>query len=447
MNDGDPRFPLDSAYLDRLIREREIDLSCVSIRELKRLVDTASRHFGIEFLRFEFGIPGLPAARIGPEEEIRALREDDKLPSTYPPFDGIPRLKRAAALFAKKFLNIEVLPENCIPTVGAMQGCLISQAIAGRRRRGSDTILYLDPGFPVNKLQTKFLGLKMDSIDLYDCRGSELIARLERIFSSGKIGALLWSSPNNPTWICLKEAELEGIGRLLTMHDVIGIEDSAYFGMDFRFDYGVPGQPPYQPTVAWYTDNYIIVISSSKIFSYAGQRIAITIVSPGLMEKRYPYLKEYYNTDLFGHAFVHGGIYPTTAGVPQAPQHALAALFEAACDGSYGFLEIARRYGDRARKAKEIFLAGGFDLLYGEDQGEPIADGFYFTIYRGNMTGGQLLKHMLLFGLAGISLRATGTVREGVRICISLMDESRFDELRTRVSALDRYLKNHNIGD
>ena len=447
MNDRDSRFPLDGDYLDGLVRQREIDLNYVSIRELKRLVDTATAHFGIDFLRFEFGIPGLPAERIGPEEEIRALRESRSLPSTYPPFDGIPRLKKAAALFVEKFLNIEVRPENCMPTVGAMQGCLIGQAIAGRRRRESDTILYLDPGFPVNKLQTKFLGLKMDSIDLYDCRGKELIARLEKVFSTGKIGALLWSSPNNPTWICLKEDELEGMGKLLTRYDVIGIEDSAYFGMDFRIDYGVPGQPPFQPTVARYTDNYVIIISSSKIFSYAGQRVAISIISPGLMEKRYPYLREYYNTALFGHAFVHGGIYPTTAGVPQTPQHALAALFEAACDGSYEFLKNARRYGERARKAKEIFLSAGFDLLYDEDLGEPIADGFYFTVRRGNMTGGQLLRHMLLFGLAGIPLRTAGTVREGVRICVSLIDESRFDELRSRVTALAGYLKNHNIGD
>ena len=56
----------------------------------------------------------------------------------------------------------------CIPTVGAMHGGFICQAIAGRIRKESDTILYLDPGFPVNKLQTKFLGLQESSIDLYD---------------------------------------------------------------------------------------------------------------------------------------------------------------------------------------------------------------------------------------------------------------------------------------
>ena len=37
----------------------------------------------------------------------------------------------------------------------------------------------------------------------------------QEIFSSGKIGGLIWSSPNNPTWVCFKEEELKSIGDLL----------------------------------------------------------------------------------------------------------------------------------------------------------------------------------------------------------------------------------------
>lgn len=441
MTKPDPFFPLDSSFVEQAIGEAEVDLEAISIRELSRLVDDLSEHFGIDFLRFEFGIPGLPAERLAPEEEIRVLTENEKLPSTYPPFDGVPRLKQAAALFLEKFLNIGVGPENCIPTVGAVHGCFIAQAIAGRRREEASTIVYLDPGFPVNKLQTKFLGLEMESVDIYDCRGPKLVDRLEDLFATGKIGGLLWSSPNNPSWVCLKEQELEGIGRLLTEYDVIGIEDSAYFGMDFRVDFGIPGEPPYPPTVARYTDNYIIVLSSSKIFSYAGQRVAVSVISPGLMKRRYPYLKNFTGTEIVGHAFIHGGLYSTTAGASHAPQHGLAALFEAACDGRYDFLKKLRRYGDRARRAKEIFLSRGFDLVYSEDLGEPIADGFYFTIGRNKLTGGTLLYHMLRFGMAGIPLKTTGTRREGIRICVSMLDESLFGELESRVTALDAYLK------
>lgn len=433
-------FPLDSTLLDKLLQKRELDLEVIGIRELNGLVDTLSAELGIEFLRFEFGVPGLLASRIGPEEEIRVLQSNFAIPSTYPSFEGIPRLKQAAAEFVKAFLNIEVGPENCIPTMGAMHGDFISQAVAGKRRPETDTILYLDPGFPVNKLQTRFLGLKSVSIDFHDLRGEELIAEIERHFATGKIGGLIWSNPNNPTWICLKEEELEGIGKLLTKYDVIGIEDAAYFCMDFRVDYSVPYEPPYQPTIARYTDNCFVVISSSKIFNYAGQRIAVTVVSPNLMNKKYPYLEEHFNTDRVGQAFINGGLYSTTAGVPQSTQNALAALFEAAYSGKYNFLKVLRQYGERARFAKEKFLNAGFDFVYPDDMGEPIGDGFYFTVSRPGMTGGELLRAMLLFGMSGITLRITGTEREGVRICLSQLREDLFGELEKRLTDLDKHL-------
>ena len=432
---------METEFLDRLLQDREIDLYQVSIRELTRLVAELVDHFGVEYLRFEFGIPGLPPPAIGPEAEIQLLQDYPQTPATYPPFDGVPRLKQATARFIKQFTDIDVLPENCIPTVGAMHGGFIAQSIAGRRIEGADTILYLDPGFPVNKLQTQFLGLKAESIDIYDYRGQELIAEIERRFATGKIGGLLWSSPNNPSWVCLKDEELAGIGRLLTDYDVIGIEDAAYFGMDFRQDYGLPGKPPFVPTIANHTDNYLMVLSSSKIFSYAGQRVAVSVISPKLMHRRYPYLRKFHNTDLFGHAFVHGGIYTTTAGVPQTAQHALAALYEAASDGSYNFLERVRVYGDRARRMKQLFLSNGFELVYAEDMGEPIADGFYFTVIRPGMTGRELLYQMLLFGLAGLPLRTTGTRREGIRICVSLIRDDQLEELALRLAALDEQLQ------
>ncbi|SVC77786.1 uncharacterized protein METZ01_LOCUS330640, partial [marine metagenome] len=180
-------FPLDEAYLKERLESLEIDLRQVSIRELNRLVDELSNRFDVEFLRFEFGVPGLTPHQIGPEEEIQFLQDKSHAIGTYPPFDGVPSLKKATAKFVKNFLNVDVDAKCCIPTVGAMHGGFICQSIAGRLRPNSDTILYLDPGFPVNKLQTKFLGLRESSIDLYDYRGDKLIDEIERIFSMGQI--------------------------------------------------------------------------------------------------------------------------------------------------------------------------------------------------------------------------------------------------------------------
>ena len=143
MNSNNMKFPLDLDFLKKRLLDWEIDLENISIRELNRLVDELSKQFEVEFLRFEFGVPGFAPNRIGPEEEIRVLKENPSIPSTYPPFDGIPRLKEAVAEFAKKFLDIEVPAISCIPTVGAMHSGFICQSIAGRKESGVNTILFL----------------------------------------------------------------------------------------------------------------------------------------------------------------------------------------------------------------------------------------------------------------------------------------------------------------
>lgn len=104
----------------------------------------------------------------------------------------------------------------------------------------------------------------------------------------GNISAIIYSNPNNPSWICLKDEELRIIGELATQYDVIVLEDLAYFAMDFRQDLSKPYQAPYQPSVAHYTDNYVLLISGSKAFSYAGQRIGVSCISDKLYHRSYP---------------------------------------------------------------------------------------------------------------------------------------------------------------
>ena len=78
------------------------------------------------------------------------------------------------------------------------------------------TIIYLDPTFPVTRYQAKFLGLEAIGIDLFDYRGSELIEEIKKHVSTGKIGGVLWSSPNNPSLSCLNDFELENIAKILS---------------------------------------------------------------------------------------------------------------------------------------------------------------------------------------------------------------------------------------
>ncbi|MBN1824724.1 MAG: pyridoxal phosphate-dependent aminotransferase [Candidatus Eisenbacteria bacterium] len=431
-----PDVPFDRETVARIVREAGVDLSTASIREMNRVVNEIEQALDVRFIRMEFGIPGLPPNPAGVEAEITALREKG-VAQRYAPFDGVPELKAEAARFAKNFMNLDLPPSCCVPTVGAMQGCFVSLAVAGHVDPGKDTVLFLDPGFPVNKQQTRFLGLKTDHIDFYDHRGEKLIRALDERLAKGDVAAVLWSSPNNPSWIILTEEELAGMAEAIDRHGAIAIEDLAYFGMDFRKEYGRPGEPPYQPTIGRHGKRWFSVVSSSKSFSYAGQRVAITFLSPALLEERSPHLKDRFGTEKIGYAFIHGGVYPITACTPEGPQYGLLALLKGVNDGTIPFLQDVKEYARRAAAMKKAFLENGFRLVYDNDLGEPLADGFYFTLSHPKYDEGwKLIAELLHYGISAITLDTAGSVRtEGLRACTSLTSLDQIPELEERLRA------------
>jgi aspartate/methionine/tyrosine aminotransferase len=420
-------------------RIRESKLACVglaSIRELNRLVGEIEEESGLRFIRMEMGIPGMDPPEIAVDGEISALKKG--VGAIYPPFDGIAYLKYEISRFVAQFLDTHVQPVHCLPTVGSMQGCFLSMMMAGRRIKDRNAILFIDPGFPVNKKQAQVLGLPRESFDVYDFRGDRLRGKLESLLSSGRIGALMYSNPNNPAWICFTEKELGIIGELCTRYDVIALEDLAYFGMDFRQDYSRPGVPPFIPTVARYTDNYILLVSSSKSFSLAGQRIGMTAISDRLFESTGNGLTQWFGTDRFGYAYIFGGMYSLSSGVCHSTQYGLAKLLEAVNDGKYDFVSAVREYGQRARTMKRLFTENGFSLVYDMDEDQPLADGFYFTVAYPGYSGVQLVEALLYYGISAISLETTGSTRtEGIRACVSLTGKDRFGELEERLNRFD----------
>lgn len=426
------KIPISSALIRELSEENGIpDPGSASIREIVQLVNLIERKTGIRYVRMEMGVPGLPTPDICIKAEIDALRKG--VSAIYPDITGLPELKKESARFIKLFLDIDIRSRGCIPTVGSMMGSMISFLVANRNNRDKEGTLFLDPGFPVQKQQVMMLGHDCHTFDIYNYRGKKLRAKLESYLESGKISSLLYSNPNNPTWICFTEEELSIIGELALKYDVIVIEDLAYFGMDFRKDYSRPGEPPYQPTVARYTDDYILLISSSKIFSYAGQRIGIMAISDHLFDRSYPDLLRYYSSDKFGHSAVFGALYSLSAGVSHSTQYGLAALLRALNDGTYNFREVVEEYATKAAIMKDMFVSNGFNIVYDKDLDVLVADGFYFTLSYPGLSGRDLLRELLYYGISAISLDITGSEREGLRACVSLVPRDIFPELGQRL--------------
>lgn len=410
------------------------NIASATIRQILALAVRLERHLGDRFVHLEMGNPGLPASETGIEAECAALRSG--IANQYPNISGIPKLKEAGSKFLKAFMDVDVPPRCIIPTVGSMQATFTLFLLLGQRIPGKDTILFLDPGFPAQHNQVKLLGLKQESIDMYEARGEKLEGRLEEKLSKGNISAILYNNPNNPAWTNLTDTEYAAIARMAEKYDVLIVEDHAYMGMDFRQRYGVPYQAPFVPTVRKWTDQCIMLVSASKIFSYAGQRIAMVCMSEAVADRVYPFLENFYEMPTFGDAYVFGVLYCASSGTSHSAQHAFAAMLEAAVEGKLDFVKETAEYGRRGKLAKKAFLDNGFHLVYEKDGNEPISDGFFFTVGYPGMTGAELQKGLLRYGVSTISLPSTGSHQEGVRVCVSMLSTQELvDKLGERLRA------------
>lgn len=434
--------PIDSSIVSKAIANSGIEnIGLASIRALLGLVAEIEKESGEKFIRMEMGIPGLSPPSVAIEAEIAALKKG--VGALYPPFAGIPELKEAISRFVKLFINADIESNCCLPTVGGMQGCFMGMMVSGRRITGKDRVVFIDPGFPVNKLQAQVLGLKSDSFDVYSYRGEKLGEKLESYLKKGDVAAILYSNPNNPSWICFTDDELKTIGELCTRYDVIALEDLAYFGMDFRQDFGRPGEP-YIPSVSQYTDNYILIISASKSFSMAGQRIGMSAISNKLYYSKGDGLETWFGSDQFGHSFTYGAMYTICSGVCHSTQVALTETLNAVCDGKFDYVSEIKEYGERANIMKKHFMDNGFYIVYDKDDDQPIADGFYFTAAYPGLKGTELVEELLYYGISAISLITTGSEKdEGIRVCVSLTGKDRFDDLEER---LKQFHKDHQAG-
>ena len=79
--------PIEQKLIDETIKEFNIaDFSKATIREVKAIAAKVEATSGVEFIKMEMGVPGLPPSTVGVEAEIEALQKG--IASLYPDING-----------------------------------------------------------------------------------------------------------------------------------------------------------------------------------------------------------------------------------------------------------------------------------------------------------------------------------------------------------------------
>ena len=135
--------PIKKEIIDGLISQFGIqDFAKATIREVKLVASVAEQETGVEFIKMEMGIPGLPAAQVGVDAQVKALKEG--IAHSYPNIQGLPELKTEASRFVKAFIGVDIAPEGCIPVCGSMQGTFASFLTCSQANKQKDTALFID---------------------------------------------------------------------------------------------------------------------------------------------------------------------------------------------------------------------------------------------------------------------------------------------------------------
>ena len=185
------------------------------------------------------------------------------------------------------------------------------------------------------------------------------------------------------------------------------------------------------------------MLSASKIFSYAGQRIALACISDKLFDRHFPALAKRYNdTGVFGQTFIASISYMITSGCTASTQYGYAEMLNKAVEGKIDFVADTSIYERRAEAMKKIFTDNGFYIVYDRDVTDKVGDGFFFTVGYPGFTGGELMEELIHYGISSISLSTTGSEQNGVRGCSSRIGEELFPVLKERV---EKFHKDHPI--
>ncbi len=211
-----------------------------------------------------------------PEIFLKTVKKYKDKNIKYAPSSGVIEHMQAWIKYYKNF-NIELKPENIVPTVGCAEAILF--AILAVTDPG-DEVLIFEPFYPSYKGLAAICNIKLVPVTLHVENGFALPNKEEIAKKiTNKTKAIVVINPNNPTGSILSEKEIAVINQIAKEHNLFILADETY--REIVFD----KKPTSFLQFSEVKDNVVALDSVSKKFSCPGARIgSIASFNPEIMK-------------------------------------------------------------------------------------------------------------------------------------------------------------------
>jgi aspartate aminotransferase len=228
---------------------------------------------GRSIVHLEIGEPDFATPENIINAAVRAMRNGA---THYTAASGIREVRERTAAYITRHTGVPTEYENIVITPGSKN--LLLFALLSLVEEG-DEVIVPDPGYPIYRSLTEFIGAKAVSLPLRQENDFRIdVAELKSLITP-RTRMLVVNSPQNPTGGILTRDDCEEIARLSIEHDLIVLSDEIYNRLSYDSEhvslYGIEGM----------AERTIYMDGLSKAWAMCGWRLGFGAMPVSIAKK------------------------------------------------------------------------------------------------------------------------------------------------------------------
>ena len=228
---------------------------------------------GRDIIHMQIGEPDFPTPANIVGAAVVAMREGA---THYTPASGIMEVREATARYVAGRTGTSPSAENVVLVPGSkniLHFALLSLIEAG------DEVLLPDPGYPIYRSLTDFVGAKAVPIPIREANDFRIDVEELRSLLTPRSRLLIVNTPANPTGGCLTRADCQAIAEVAIEHDLIVVSDEIYGRIVYEGEhtslYGLPGM----------AERTVLMDGMSKAWAMCGWRLGYGVMPVELAKR------------------------------------------------------------------------------------------------------------------------------------------------------------------